>query len=560
MTPAGMSSDGRSSPEMPANFFLSTDPLQTTLSTGSNETAPRRKKAVNQQYLTPQEEKALVAYVLQCADHGFPLPVKALRRLALVIRQRRSSPLSTQTRAGRVQPPGKNYPQALYSRHPELRARRLKAIDWTRANENIHDKVRHWFDVIGKELANPSILPENVYNMDETGVLLGHAATIKMLVHSKDTRRHRGTGVKRVLVTSIECVSAAGVALPPLIIWPASTHRSVWTTYPTPDWHFACSPKGYTDKHISLSWIQDVFDPQTRARACGKPRVLINDGFATHESVELLEFCFHHNIILCRLPSHTSHKLQPLDVGVFGPLKAAYREQVEQLYRGGAGTVGKQHFTLLYSRARQTALTESNIISAWSKVGLFPFDPDGVLATISGLPSDQNVPQITATQPGFFPTNEIQATPVTSEGFAALRRLIEGESQQVSELSQHRMQKALNAAERALTESSLLRDRSEELFLQNCEKKLRQSTRSTVVGTARVMSYRDIVEKRSMQETITTTEPGSDARVQGQSVSRHPSTVSSKAPRKRGRQGELEQAIQEIDRSDIGNYCHVFEL
>jgi hypothetical protein len=107
-----------------------------------------------------------------------------------------------------------------------------------------------------------------------------------------------------------------------------------------------------------------VFDPQTHARACGKPRVLINDGFATHESVELLEFCFHHNIILCRLPSHTSHKLQPLDVGVFGPLKAAYREQVEHLYRSGAGTVGKQHFTLLYSGARQAAFTESNITSA----------------------------------------------------------------------------------------------------------------------------------------------------------------------------------------------------
>lgn len=135
--------------------------------------------------------------------------------------------------------------------------------------------------------------------MDETGVLLGHAVTVKMLVHSKDTRRHRGTGVKLVLVTSIECVSAAGVALSPLIIWPASTHRSFWATHPTPDWHFACSPKGYTDKHISLSWIRDVFDPQTRARVGGKPRTLINDGFATHESVELSEFCFHHYIVLC---------------------------------------------------------------------------------------------------------------------------------------------------------------------------------------------------------------------------------------------------------------------
>lgn len=144
---------------------------------------------------------------------------------------------------GTLQPPGKKYPQdpqALSSRHPEPRARELKALDRTRANENTYDKVKHWFDLKGKELANPDITPENAYNMDETGVLLGHAATVEMLVHSKDKRCHRDTGVKRILIASRECVSAASIALPPLTIWLASTHRSIWTAHPMPDQHFAC--------------------------------------------------------------------------------------------------------------------------------------------------------------------------------------------------------------------------------------------------------------------------------------------------------------------------------
>jgi hypothetical protein len=95
-----------------------------------------------------------------------------------------------------------------------------------------------------------------------------------------------------------------------------------------------------------------------------------------------MKFCFENNIILCRIPSHTSHKLQPCDVGVFDQLKTAYREQVEQLYRGGANTVGKQHFTFLYSRARETAFTARNIKSDWSKTGLYPFNPDKVLESI----------------------------------------------------------------------------------------------------------------------------------------------------------------------------------
>ena len=86
---------------------------------------------------------------------------------------------------------------------------------------------------------------------------------------------------------------------------------------------------------ISFKWLKRIFDPETKERANGKPRVLICDGFGTHETVEILEFCFENNILLCRLPSHTSHKLQPCNIAPFAPLKAAYRDQVDRLEQGG---------------------------------------------------------------------------------------------------------------------------------------------------------------------------------------------------------------------------------
>lgn len=36
----------------------------------------RSEKAAKQQYLTPQEEKALVSYALRMSRNGYPLPVK----------------------------------------------------------------------------------------------------------------------------------------------------------------------------------------------------------------------------------------------------------------------------------------------------------------------------------------------------------------------------------------------------------------------------------------------------------------------------------------------------
>jgi hypothetical protein len=183
------------------------------------------------------------------SENGFPMPVKYLRSLAQVIVLQRSSILQGPANKT-IQPPGKNWPQAFYKHHPELKSKRVKALDWNRHDNNIYNKVTEWFDVIRKQLREPIILPENVYNMDETGVLLSALSSLKVLVCTDDLRTYRGAGVKQELITAIECISADSRSLNPLIIWPAATHRSNWATHPTPGWHFACSPTGYTDSAI----------------------------------------------------------------------------------------------------------------------------------------------------------------------------------------------------------------------------------------------------------------------------------------------------------------------
>lgn len=141
--------------------------------------------------------------------------------------------------------------------------------------------------MIGKVLQDPAILPENVYNMDETGVMLYILGSVKIVVNKDDPRDYRGAGVKRTMVTAIECISANDKSLLPMIIWPATTHRSNWTTFPTPGWHYACSESRYTDSKISLEWLKCVFDPQTKGMANQKPRVLICDSFGAHETLEV---------------------------------------------------------------------------------------------------------------------------------------------------------------------------------------------------------------------------------------------------------------------------------
>jgi hypothetical protein len=205
------------------------------------------------------------------SDLGRSVGIKYIASLAFSITGHRPIPQRP------LKPPGKNWPRSFEKRNPILKARRVRALDWNRHPNNIYDKITHWFEVIGQTIQDPAnvILPENVYNMDETGVMLSMLGSVKVLIGKDDLRKYRGARVKRTVVTAIECISGDGRCLDPMVIWPASTHRADWTTYLTPGWYYACSESGYTDSYISLEWLKRVFDPQTKARVNQLPRMLI---------------------------------------------------------------------------------------------------------------------------------------------------------------------------------------------------------------------------------------------------------------------------------------------
>ena len=210
------------------------EPCRSTLWRRTQCKPSRKNKAAKQQDLSPCEKNALVDYVLRTSERGYPLPVKFLRFVALVIARQRSSAFRTPSVDDITRLPVKNQPQDFYKRHPELTALRVKALDWAQHDHNVYNKVTQWFSVIGKELHDPVIVSENVHNMDVTSVLLSVLSSLKILVGKEDVINYRGTAVTRTLIIAIEFISADGRCLFPPIVWPTSTYRSTWTTHPTP--------------------------------------------------------------------------------------------------------------------------------------------------------------------------------------------------------------------------------------------------------------------------------------------------------------------------------------
>ena len=89
-----------------------------------------------------------------------------------------------------------------------------------------------------------------------------------------------------------------------------------------------------------------------------------------------------YDIILMILPPHTSHLTQSLDVAIFSPLKQHMAVELHGIIETEIVQLQKVEWLSAYIRARERAFCISNILSAFSRASLFPFNPKKVLRRI----------------------------------------------------------------------------------------------------------------------------------------------------------------------------------
>ncbi len=163
--------------------------------------------------------------------------------------------------------------------------------------------------------------------------------------------------------------------LPPLLIFEGDHHQLHWYPHNRPEgWKFGISENRWTSNALALRWLTDHFESLTRPAFPSTKRLLILDGHYSHKSWEFLNFCREHQIVVLCLPPHTTHKLQPLDVGCFQPLKHHYNEALRRDQHNGYTAIEKYRFIQLYKRVRRVAMDTKHITRAWADTGLIPLN------------------------------------------------------------------------------------------------------------------------------------------------------------------------------------------
>jgi hypothetical protein len=223
------------------------------------------------------------------------------------------------------------------ARYPTVWKRRGRAIELDRKRSEDREAIHGWFGALGKVMKDNGIGPDDIRNFDETGFRIGVSRDQWIITRDPDpTKPHIGLNSNREYATVIEAVNAEGWSVPPTIILGGKTILEGWFENTTIEggYYIGVSDTAYTTDLLAFTWIQNFWRDTYKNRK-GNKSLLICDGYGSHITFEFTNFCEKHGIILFILPPHTSHFLQPLDVGVFHAYKHWHSRTVaEATYSG----------------------------------------------------------------------------------------------------------------------------------------------------------------------------------------------------------------------------------
>lgn len=132
-------------------------------------------------------------------------------------------------------------------------------------------------------------------------------------------------------------------------------------------------------------WIRTVVIPYVRNEPIDEPKVIIGDNLAAQLGPEVEEMCRQYNVHYVFLPANSTGILQPLDVGVYGPMKRAWRNILEQWKMGPGGqyiVLPRQFFPYLLSELMDKLDLSNLAIKAFAGCGIVPYNPDKIVKKV----------------------------------------------------------------------------------------------------------------------------------------------------------------------------------
>ncbi|XP_047122364.1 uncharacterized protein LOC105844113 [Hydra vulgaris] len=326
------------------------------------------------------EEQELVQYCLVSAKMGYGLSPIKLRALTFeyALKLEKKCPHS---RRGSAKPwetnkhAGVDWFRAFLSCHPELVIRKPEATSIGRMSAFNKYNVNLFYNNLQSLLIKYKFSPNDIWNVDETGV-----TTVQVPEHVLAKRGERQvasvTSAERgILVTMCNAVNASGSSITPFYIFPRVHFKDFFLRNSIPGSVGTANKSGWMVESTFMEWFNHFIKSVRPSKT--NPVLLILDNHEYYLSINFIDLASDNGVIVLTIPPHTSHKLQPLDITVYGPFKRHYNREIDSWLVSHPGkTVSIYDIAEISGKAWAKVSMPVNIISGFSVSGISPFQPD----------------------------------------------------------------------------------------------------------------------------------------------------------------------------------------
>ncbi|GFO31392.1 tigger transposable element-derived protein [Plakobranchus ocellatus] len=189
------------------------------------------------------------------------------------------------------------------------------------------------------------------------------------------------------------CVSATGHALPPAYIFRRVNFKDhMLHGAPNGSKGFA-NPSGWMNRDLFPQVLEHFISIMNVSLQ--NPRLLIMDNHDSHVTFNVIDLARQSGLTILTFPPHYSHRMQPLDVSVFGPFKTYYNQRcTEYLLAHREKGITIYEVASISATPFYKAFTIENIQAGLKKAGVYPINrnifPED--AFVSAEPSDRPLP------------------------------------------------------------------------------------------------------------------------------------------------------------------------
>ena len=327
----------------------------------------------NRKVFSDTEEKELADYVIVASKHHHALTTKCTRTLAYdyAVKNKIAYPQSWDVKCMA----GKDWMTGFLKRQTNVSIRSPEATSIGRATSFNKTNVGKLFDNLTNVMNRYKFPPQSIYNVDETGLTTVHKPPKVLAAKGEKQVGQITSGERGTLVTMCRAVNAIGNSIPPFLIFPRVHFKSNMIVGSPPGTKGVCHTCGWMTGENFVSWLQHFISHSHCS--VDSPVLLIMDNHDSHITLESLDIAKENGITLLTFPPHCSHKLQPLDRAVYGPLKRYYNQACNlwQMQNPGrpmniydvAGNLWTSY---------PLAFTPKNIMAGFEVSGIYPMNPN----------------------------------------------------------------------------------------------------------------------------------------------------------------------------------------